>query len=143
MPRYERVAETIKREISGILQEELKDPRLGFVTVTQVEMTPDLRYAKVFFSVLGNDQQRSDTKSALDSSLKFIRGLVAQRINLRFAPEISFYEDRSAEYSVRIEEALQEIHRLKESETASLKPGKAKRKGKAREPKKSSRSRKK
>ncbi|MFH0912695.1 MAG: 30S ribosome-binding factor RbfA [Candidatus Omnitrophota bacterium] len=139
MPRYERVAEAIRREVGVILQEELNDPRLGFVTITQVEMTPDLKYAKVFFSVLGSDEQRAKTKSALDSSLGFIRRLIAQRIRLRFTPEISFYEDRSAEYSVRIEEALGEIHRLKESEAPCIKPDKPKRKRKKSEPKKSRR----
>jgi len=143
MPRYERVAEAIRREVGVILQEELKDPRLGFVTITQVEMTPDLRNAKVFFSVLGNDEQRAKTKSALDSSLGFIRRLIAQRIRLRFTPEISFHEDRSAEYSVQIEEALGEISRLKESEVSYIKPDKPKRKRKKSEPKKSRRQHKK
>ena len=64
---------------------------------------------KIFFSVLGNDQAYKNTKQALDSSLGFVRKLLAQRLSLRFAPEIAFYEDRSTEYSVRIEKVLNEI----------------------------------
>lgn len=109
MARSDRVAEAIKREVSIIIHEELKDPRLGFVTITRVDLTPDLRFAKIFFSVLGRDEEYKKTKKALASALGFIRALVAQRINLRFAPEIMFKEDRSAEYSVRIQELLDEI----------------------------------
>lgn len=112
MSRHDKVTEALKKEISSIIHSELKDPRLGFITVTQVELTQDLRYAKVFFSVLGKEEEHKKTKEALDSALGFIRRLVAQRIRLRFAPEISFREDRSAEYSIRIQEALNEIKGL-------------------------------
>ena len=114
MIRQERVAGALKREISNIIHDELKDPRLGFVTITDVELTPDLRYAKVFFSVLGKDQDYKKTKEALESALGFIRRLIAQRIRLRFTPEITFKEDRSAEYSIKIQEVLEEIRELNE-----------------------------
>lgn len=107
--RQDRVAEAIRQEASTIIHDKLKDPRLGFVTITSVEVTQDLRYAKIFFSVLGNDEARKNTKDALDSAMGFVRKLVAERLNLRFAPEIAFYDDRSTEYSVRIEEILNEI----------------------------------
>ncbi len=109
MARIEKVAETIRKEISLILHDELKDPRLGFVTITAVELTKDLRIAKVFYSVLGSEQDRQNTKLALDSSLGFIRKLVAERIQLRFAPELMFREDNSTEYGAKIEEILNEI----------------------------------
>lgn len=109
MARRDRVTEAIRKEVSLIIHEELKDPRLGFVTVTKVELTPDLRFAKIFYSVLGKEEEHKKTKEALDSALGFIRRLIAQRINLRFAPEIVFKEDRSGEYSVRIEEVLNEL----------------------------------
>jgi len=109
MARVEKVAETIRKEISIILHDELKDPRLGFVTITAVELTKDLRSAKVFYSVLGSEQERQNTKVALDSSLGFIRKLVSERIQLRFAPELMFREDRSTEYGAKIEEILSEI----------------------------------
>ena len=116
MSRQDKVREAIRREVSLILHEELKDPRLGFVTITRVELTPDLRYAKVFFSVLGKEQDYDKTKEALDSALGFIRKLLAERINLRFAPEIIFREDHSKEYSVRIQEVLDEIKEQNEPE---------------------------
>lgn len=109
MPRPEKVAEALKKEVSTIIHDELKDPRLGFVTITRVELTRDLRYAKIFFSVLGKEDECKKTKAALDSALGFIRRLVAQRIRLRFAPEITFKYDRSCEYSFRIEQVLAEI----------------------------------
>jgi ribosome-binding factor A len=114
MSRADRVAQALKKEISSIIHDELKDPRLGFITITDIELTQDLRYAKVFFSVLGKEQDYKKTKEALDSALGFIRRLIAQRIRLRFTPEISFKEDRSSEYSIRIQEVLEEIKELNE-----------------------------
>jgi ribosome-binding factor A len=109
MSRQERVAQTLKKEISIIIHEELKDPRLGFVTVTKVELSQDMRYAKIFFSVLGEDEAHRKTSEALNSSQGFIRRLIAQRVKLRFAPEIIFREDRSIEYSVRVQEILNDL----------------------------------
>lgn len=114
MSRQDKVAEAIRQEASVIIHDKLKDPRLGFVTITRVEVTPNLRYAKILFSVLGGDEAYKKTKEALDSAVGFVRKLVAQRLNLRFAPEIAFYEDRSTEYSVRIEEVLNEIKEIDE-----------------------------
>lgn len=114
MSRKDRVTEAIREEISMILHRELKDPRLGFVTITKVELTQDLRSAKVFFSVLGKEEDYKKTRDALDSAMGFIRKLIAERINLRLAPEIIFKDDRSTEYSVRIEEVLNEIKELNE-----------------------------
>lgn len=119
MSRLDRVTEAIRQEVSVIIHDELKDPRLGFVTITKVEMTPDLRYAKIFFSVLGKEENYKKTKVALDSALGFIRKLIAERINLRLAPEIGFEEDRSVEYSVRIQEILDEIKELEKPKTVS------------------------
>jgi len=114
MSRQERVQSALKREISNIIHDELKDPRLGFITVTKVELTKDLRYAKIYYSVLGQDQDYERTKKALDSALGFIRRLVAQRISMRFAPEIAFKEDRSSEYSVKIQGLLDQIKKQDE-----------------------------
>jgi len=114
MARCERVAEAIKKEASNVIHDELKDPRLGFVTVTRVELTQDLRSAKIFFSVLGKDEDYLRTRKALDSASGFIRKLIAQRIQLRFAPEIMFREDKSGEHSIRIQQILDEIKELNE-----------------------------
>ena len=113
MSRQEKLAEELRKEISSIIQKEVKDPRLGFVTITRVEITQDLRYAKIFFSVLGEDKEYKKTRMALDSALGFIRSLIAQRVKLRFAPEIVFKEDRSSEYSIKIQRLLDEIKRKK------------------------------
>lgn len=112
MSRHDRVREAIKKEASIIIHDQLKDPRLGFVTVTDVELTQDFRYAKIFFSVLGKEEEHKKTQEALDSALGYIRMLIAQRLKLRFAPEIVFREDRSAEYGSKIEEVLNEIKEL-------------------------------
>lgn len=138
MARYEKVAEAIRQEVSSIIHDELKDPRLGFVTVTRVEMTPDLRFAKIFFSVLGSQEEQLNSKKALDSGIGFIRRLIAQRIQLRLAPEIMFKEDKSGEYSIRIQEVLDEIRQLNPPADVPKKE-KRPRKEKQREPRKSSR----
>lgn len=109
MARHERIVEALRKELSIIIHDEIKDPRLGFVTVTKVELAPDKRFAKVFYSVLGKEEDHKKTKDALDSSLGFVRKLIGERIKLRFVPELLFSEDRSQEYSVRIEEILNEI----------------------------------
>ncbi len=109
MMRHDRVEHAILKEVSSILHDEIKDPRLGFVTIVRVELSPDLRYAKIFYSVMGKDQDYKRTKDALDSALGFIRKLVSERINLKFAPELVFHEDHSTEYSVRIQQILEEI----------------------------------
>jgi ribosome-binding factor A len=126
MSRQEKIAEAIRQEASVIIHDKLKDPRLGFVTITNVEITHDLRFAKIFFSVLGNEVAYKKTKAALNSSLGFVRKLIAQRLSLRFAPEIAFYDDRSTEYSVRIEEVL---NSLKENDEQA-KPKKSRRSNK-------------
>jgi ribosome-binding factor A len=109
MSRHDRIVEALRKELSIIIHDKIKDPRLGFVTVVKVELAPDKRFAKVFYSVLGKEEERKKTKEALDSSLGYIRKLVGERIKLRFVPELLFSEDRSLEYSNRIEEILNEI----------------------------------
>lgn len=109
MSRQERVEEAIRKEVSLIIHDELKDPRIGFVTIIRVELTKDLRNAKILYSVLGKEEDHKKTKLALDSALGYIRSLVAKRINMRFATELMFQEDHSTEYSVRIEEVLNKI----------------------------------
>lgn len=109
MSRRDRVAREIKKYVSIVIHDELKDPRLGFITITGVDLSQDLRQAKIFFSVLGKEEDYKKNKDALDSALGFIRRLVAQRIGLRFAPEIMFKEDRSNEYSIRIQQVLDQI----------------------------------
>lgn len=112
MLRQEKVQQAIKKEVSHIIANELKDPRLGFVTITAVEVTADLRYAKIYFSVLGKDKEYARTREALQSAEGFIRKHLAETIQLKFAPEIVFKEDHSSEYSIRIQAVIDEIHKM-------------------------------
>lgn len=109
--RVSRVGEQIKKELSQILQTELKDPRIGFVTVTGVEVTNDLSQAKVYLSVLGSDEQKEETLKALDKGQGFIRSELGRRIRLRYTPELIFKFDTSIEYGSHIEKLLQQINR--------------------------------
>ena len=113
--RVEKVQEFIKQEISQIILQELKDPRIGFVTVTQVEITGDLRNAKVYVSLMGNEEQIKDFWRGLQSSLGFIRREIGQRIRLRVTPELSFQLDKSLDYSAHIQELLLKIKKEEEN----------------------------
>ena len=108
--RVEKLQELIKQEVSDIIFNELKDPRIGFVTVTSVACTEDLREAKIYVSVMGDEKKARDTLYGLESSLGFVRREVGKRIRLRFTPEISFVLDTSLNYSDHIQRLLNEIH---------------------------------
>lgn len=118
MSRLEKVKQAIKKEISNIIHGELKDPRIGFVTVTRVELTKDLRFAKIYYSVLGSSVEKEKAGLAIENAKGFIRRLISQNIDLRFTPELIFKEDRSMEYSIRIQEELEKLkqtHEFKKS----------------------------
>ena len=114
--RIEKVQELMKQEISQIILQELKDPRIGFVTVTKVEMTGDLREAKIFVSIMGKDDALQDTLQGLKSSLGFIRREIGRRIRLRFTPEISFALDNSLAYRSHIQELLMRVNQNDKAE---------------------------
>lgn len=107
--RVGRVGEQIKKEMSQILQSELKDPRIGFLTVTGVDVTNDLSQAKVYLSIMGTDQQKEDSLKALAKATGFIRSELGKRIRLRKTPELLFAIDTSIEYGSRIEELLHKL----------------------------------
>jgi ribosome-binding factor A len=107
--RLDRVNQLIREEISLLLQRELKDPRLGFITVTAVETSPDLRLAKVFVSVLGDEGQWAASLSALGGARGFIRNWLRQHLELRTTPELSFRADRSIEHAARIQQLLRQL----------------------------------
>ena len=104
--RSERVQEALRQEISRIVHGELKDPRLGFITITGVQLTRDLRYAKVYFSVLGEAKDRSLALKGLNNAKGYIKGLIADRINLRFTPEIDFRIDEFFDQARKIRGVL-------------------------------------
>jgi ribosome-binding factor A len=108
--RVGRVGEQIKKEISSIIQSELKDPRIGFITVTGVEITNDLSQAKVFLSVLGTDEQKEETLKALGRSSGYIRSELGKRIRLRKVPELMFRLDASIDYGSKIERLLEQVN---------------------------------
>jgi ribosome-binding factor A len=107
--RSQRVAAQMQRELAMILQSEIKDPRLGFLTVNEVELTRDLSVAKVYFTVLGkaHDQVEKD-REILDRSVPFIRRELGKRMRLRVLPELRFIHDESIDQGMRIDRLLQE-----------------------------------
>jgi ribosome-binding factor A len=99
--RIYRISEEIKREISNIIQNDLKDPRLPeFVSVLSVDTTRDLRYAKVYVSVYGNEEEKKKAMEGLKNAAGFIRREIGQRIKLRYTPELLFELDNSIEYGI-------------------------------------------
>jgi len=108
--RVGRVGEQLKKELSHIIQTELKDPGIGFMTVTGVEVTNDLSQAKVFISVLGDEEQKAATLKALNRSKGFLRSEVGKRIRLRHVPDLLFHFDTSIEYGSHIEKLLESIN---------------------------------
>ncbi len=107
--RLDRVNQLIKEEISLLLQRELKDPRLGFVTVTEVETSRDLRLARIFVSVLGDEAQWRASLTALRSARGFVRSWLREHLDLRVTPELDFRPDRSMEHAARIQELLKDL----------------------------------
>src|SRR3712207_7744262 len=108
--RSERVAEGIREEVATFLAEDAKDPRIvGLVTVTGVDVTRDLRHAKVFVSVLGSDEERAATFEGLNAVAPHLRGRVGRALRLRLAPEIAFRADESIARAARIETLLRQI----------------------------------
>ncbi|KPB04405.1 MULTISPECIES: 30S ribosome-binding factor RbfA [Bacillaceae] len=109
--RSNRVGEQMKKELSDIIGRKIKDPRVGFVTVTDVQVTGDLQQAKVFISVLGDDEKRQDTLIGLAKAKGFIRSEIGRRIRLRKTPELFFEFDESIAYGNHIESLIHELNK--------------------------------
>jgi ribosome-binding factor A len=108
--RTDKVGGQVRQEIMQIIRRDLKDPRIGFVSITQVRMSPDLRSARVGVSVLGDQEQQKDSLAGLESAKGLIRHQLGRRLeNLKFSPELHFDLDPSIEYSVHIAKRLREI----------------------------------
>ncbi len=113
--RARRVADQIKKEVSQIIREELKDPRVAALTsVTEVRVTRDLRYARIYVSIYGDSEQQEQTYRVLTRAVGFFRCEICKRIRLRYAPEITFELDRSLEYGDHIEQVLKSIRAERE-----------------------------
>lgn len=108
--RLSKLSEQIKKEISSIIQNGIKDPRVPLLTsVVAVEVTRDLRYAKVFISVFGDDDKKSGCIEGLKSAAGYIRKEVGSRMNIRYIPELVFELDRSIEYGMHIDKVIKEM----------------------------------
>lgn len=116
--RARRVGEQIKKEVSRIIAEEIKDPRLHALTsVTDVQITRDLRYARIYVSIYGQESEKENTLETLHRATGFIRGEIGQRIRLRYVPEISFHLDSSLDYGAHIEQVIKKMRNNREKET--------------------------
>ena len=113
--RTDRVGVLIQRELSDIIQRDLKDPRVSFCTISQVEVSTDLRYADVKVSVVGDKKQKRNSITGLKSAAGFLRREVVQRIGLRHAPELRFELDNSVDQLMQIDRLLKRIHTQEET----------------------------
>jgi ribosome-binding factor A len=108
-PRIARLRELFKEETSAILQRNMRDPRIGFVSVTDVELSPDLRHARIFVSIYGDAEAKARTMEGLRSAEGFVRTELAHRIRLRYTPEVSFRIDESIEQGDRVNRLLRQV----------------------------------
>ena len=108
--RMDKVSEAIKREISLILQEKVNDPRLGNISITRVDVSRDLRHAKVYFLGLSDEEDR-ETEKALKKAAKFIRGELSRRVTIKFTPELVFAADKTEEMEENIERTFEKIEK--------------------------------
>jgi ribosome-binding factor A len=111
MTRLDRVAELIKTEISQILRRKVNDPRIGLVSITEVKMSPDLKYAKIFVSVLNEDETiKLRALEGLNSAKSFIRGELGQALEMRVVPELTFTRDTAIERGIKIMKLINKLH---------------------------------
>lgn len=109
--RAERVGEQMKQEIMDIVNNKVKDPRVGFLTITDVELTNDLSHAKVYLTVLGSKKEVGNTFKALEKAKGFIKSELGSRMRLRIIPDLTFEYDESIEYGNKIERMIQDLHK--------------------------------
>lgn len=121
-PRSLRLAETIQRILANALDTEVKDPRLGFVTITGVRVTGDLQKATVFYSVLGDEEARADTAEALASAKGHLRSIVGAGLDVRLIPTLDFVPDTLPDTTAALEQAIQDAKAL-DAEAAHLREG--------------------
>jgi ribosome-binding factor A len=125
--RRRQVGDLLRDEISFLIQRGLKDPRIGFTSITRVEVSPDIRYATVYVSVLGTDEEQSETLVALNSASGFIRHELGPKLTLRSIPMVSFRLDRSMEHAENVARLLREIDLPPETDASA--PGDSEREG--------------
>jgi ribosome-binding factor A len=111
----ERIADAIRDELSALVEGELADPRIGLVSVTDVQLAPDSRSARIFVAVQGDDEEAARNMQGLRAATNFIRHQLAERLRLRHAPELTFHLDRSEQSASRIEELLSRVQKRNKS----------------------------
>ena len=109
--RAERVGEQMKKEVMDIINNKVKDPRVGFLTITDVELPNDLSHAKVYLTVLGSNKEIDNTFKALEKAKGFIKSELGSRMRLRIIPDLTFEYDKSIEYGNKIERMIQDLHK--------------------------------
>lgn len=114
MTRMQRINEEIRCQIGLILNRDMHDTRIGFVTITKVDTSPDLRSASIYFTSIDDSGHAQDSLAALKESKGFIRSLLAKRIRIKFMPRLTFIKDVSGSEKNRIDEIIDMIHREKE-----------------------------
>lgn len=114
--RIERIGELVRNELSRAILERVRDPRIGFVTVTHADVSADLHHARVYYSVLGDERRRSETQEALESARGFLQRDLAQNLNLRYTPHLDFYFDDGVSRSIEIDGIVKDIEGEKEKE---------------------------
>ena len=107
--RTRRVADQIRNLLATLLRENMRDPAIGFLTITEVDLSPDMRHARVFISTLGTDEEKESTLKALERATPFLRRGLARQGGLRFTPALDFQFDESVEGGARIESLLREV----------------------------------
>ena len=108
--RRERLGDQLRVEIADLIQKEVRDPRVGFVTVTEVRMSPDLKHARVYVSILGDEAQSAESLDALERSRGFLKSQIGHRLKLRYVPQLRFVLDETLDESARIESLLKETY---------------------------------
>ena len=121
--RIARVEELLKRELSSILQRSLKDPRIGFVTIARIKVSADLRHAKVFVSVMGEDEARQKTMEGLTSACGYIQRELGSRVKMKFLPRLEFILDDSLDYGFHIMDLLRKIGEEKKNDKRDREEG--------------------
>lgn len=109
--RPQQVADLLREELAALIQRDLRDPGIGFVTLTGVDLTDDLRNARVYVSVLGDEEREREALDALRRATSFLRRAVASRLGLRLVPHLAFFADPSVRQGARIEDLLSDLHR--------------------------------
>ena len=104
----------LREEISMIVQQEIKDPGIGFVTIIDVRMTEDLKYAKVYYSVYGSDEEKERTAQALKRATSYVKHLLGENVRMKYMPEITFVYDTDQERAARIDEILKKVGNVSE-----------------------------